>query len=118
MDAQEVDDEVGQNWTAACALVQCALRGGREVRKAKSYFRFSDKERTSPHRKYGEMGGATERVGVLERHCLTLREEVEHLSGKTRSFGCSDGGQDEHAEGRTRRASEADLPGVEIAGAA
>ena len=37
---------------------------------------------------------------------------------KTRSFGCSDGGQDEHVEDSTRRLSEADLPGVERAGEA
>ena len=48
---------------------------------------------------------------VLKRHRLALREELEHLSAKTRSFGCSDGGQDEHAED-SARLSEADLPGV------
>ena len=49
---------------------------------------------------------------VMERHCLALREEeVEHNRRKTESFGYSDGGQDEHAEG-SRTLSEADLPGV------
>ena len=49
---------------------------------------------------------------VLERHCLALREEVEYSSER------QDGGQDEHAEGSTRRLSEADLPGFERAGRA
>ena len=46
------------------ALTKCALRGRREVRKAKSCFRSSDKERRGLHRQCGEMRGATERVGL------------------------------------------------------
>ena len=62
-------------------------------------------------RQASEMEGATKRVGGAG-------EAMEHLSErKTRSFGCSDGGQDEHAEDSTRRLSEADLPGAKGAGA-
>ena len=55
---------------------------------------------------------------VLERHCLALREEVEHLHKKTRSCGYLDGGQNENAECSTRKLSEGDLPGVERTGGA
>ena len=35
-----------------------------------------------PSRQYGEMGGAFGMLSVLERECLELREEVEHLNEK------------------------------------
>ena len=40
---------------------------------------------------------------VLERQCLALREEVELLNEREEVSNYSDGGQDEHAEGSTRR---------------
>ena len=65
------------------------------------------------------------RQGANEVLIASMARWEEHLEGlgaqggrgafkrKTRSFGYSDGGQDdEHAEGSTRRLSEADLPGV------
>ena len=52
---------------------------------------------------------------VLEKHCMALREEVEHLNVKHEVLATSDGGQDEHAEDSTRRLSEAALPGVKRA---
>ena len=55
--------------------------------------------------------GASEVFILLERHCLALREEEEHKNERQEVLGHSDGGQDENAEGRTRKLSEADLPG-------
>ena len=49
---------------------------------------------------------------VLERHCLALREDADHLNERQEVWTFLIGGQDENAECSTRRLSEADLPGV------
>ena len=64
------------------------------------------------------MGGALGRAGGAGEAPPGAQGGSGALKRKTRSFGYSDGGQDEHAEGSTRRLSEADLPGVKRAGGA
>ena len=145
-DVQEVDDKVDQTWTAACEWTakkmlkyledceamkvstgelkeqvlspdesnvrKCMLRGSREVREAKSCFRFSDKARKALREEQLKgLGGAGEALPGAQGGGVAFTRE-------TKSYDCSDGGQDEHAEDRIRRLSEADLPGVERAGGA
>ena len=64
------------------------------------------------------MRGAPERVGGAGEALPGAQGGSGALKRETRSFDYSAGGQDEHAEGSTRKFLEADLPGVKRAGRA
>ena len=90
--------------------------GGRIAKQARS--ENSKKLFQIFKQKANEVGGTSERVGGAGGGMPGTQGRRGAFERETRSVDCSDGGEDERAEGSARRLSEADFPGVERAGGA
>ena len=71
------------------------------MRKKPSYSNFQTRSERRPHRWYGEVGGTIESLGSAGEALRGAQGGSGALKRETRSFGCSDGGQDQHAEDST-----------------